>query len=110
MGDQHASTSKTAAAPQRQSAVPATTSRSSTSEQAHPLVHLQNTLGNQAVLRLMRAGRLQAKLAISQPGDRHELEADRVADRVLRMPTSTVQRACTDAATGGSPSPPCTSE
>ena len=29
--------------------------------------------------------RLQAKLAISQPGDAHEREADRVADQVMRM-------------------------
>ena len=30
---------------------------------------------------------LQAKLSVSQPGDRYELEADRVADRVMRMET-----------------------
>ena len=31
---------------------------------------------------------LQAKLAVSQPNDRHEVEADRIADRVMRMQTS----------------------
>jgi Domain of unknown function (DUF4157) len=31
---------------------------------------------------------IQPKLAISQPGDAYEQEADRVADQVIRMPTS----------------------
>jgi hypothetical protein len=35
---------------------------------------------------------LQPKLAISQPGDPYEQEADRVADQVMRMPEPTVQR------------------
>ncbi len=51
---------------------------------------------------------VQAKLAISQPGDRHEQEADRVAEQVMRMadspgspgyvasPPGTLQRKCTD--------------
>ncbi len=38
----------------------------------------------------------QAKLAVSQPGDRYEQEADRVAEQVMRMPEPAVQRACTD--------------
>ncbi|MDT5267906.1 MAG: hypothetical protein QOH49_92 [Acidobacteriota bacterium] len=39
---------------------------------------------------------LQKKLAISQPGNADELEADRVAERVMRMPDTTVrlQRKC----------------
>ncbi len=53
----------------------------------HPLLHLQQTIGNQAVGRL-----IQAKLKVSQPGDKDEQEADRVADKVMRMPTSQVQR------------------
>lgn len=32
--------------------------------------------------------RLQAKLTVDQPGDVYEQEADQVADRVMRMPTS----------------------
>lgn len=40
---------------------------------------------------------IQPKLKISQPNDPYEQEADRVADHVMRMPESTVQRA---AATG----------
>jgi len=39
---------------------------------------MQQTLGNQGVLR-----RLQAKLAVSQPGDAFEQEADRVAEAVM---------------------------
>lgn len=31
---------------------------------------------------------VQTKLAISKPGDKHEQEADRMADRVMRMPSS----------------------
>src|SRR3954470_6542687 len=41
--------------------------------------------GNLAVQQLFRAGAIQAKLEISQPGDPDEEEADRVADRVMRM-------------------------
>jgi protein involved in polysaccharide export with SLBB domain len=35
---------------------------------------------------------LQTKLNISEPGDRYEQEADRVADQVMRMPEPSVQR------------------
>jgi hypothetical protein len=45
------------------------------------LLYLQGMVGNRAVGRL-----IQAKLAISQPGDQYEREADRVADTVIRMP------------------------
>ena len=46
----------------------------------------QKTIGNQAVLRLIKSGILQAKLRIGQPGDKYEQEADRVAKEVMRMP------------------------
>lgn len=36
--------------------------------------------------RPVHGARLQAKLTVSQPGDRLEQEADRVADQVMRMP------------------------
>jgi hypothetical protein len=52
----------------------------------HPLLQLQQTVGNQAVLHLLRSGALQTKLAVSQPGDVHEQEAERVAQQVMRMP------------------------
>lgn len=44
----------------------------------------------------MRPGGVQAKLTVSQPDDPFEQEADRVADRVMRMeaPGVTVQRMC----------------
>ncbi|MGB9180630.1 MAG: DUF4157 domain-containing protein [Pyrinomonadaceae bacterium] len=49
------------------------------------------------------AGILQAKLTISQPGDEYEQEADRVAERVMRMPDTTLrlQRKCGGAVAGG---------
>jgi hypothetical protein len=37
-------------------------------------------------LHLLRSGALQTKLAVSQPGDVHEQEAERVAQQVMRMP------------------------
>jgi Domain of unknown function (DUF4157) len=38
--------------------------------------------------------RIQAKLAIGQPNDFYEQEADRVADRVMQMPEPQIQRTC----------------
>ena len=54
----------------------------------HPLLRLQCTLGNRAVGRL-----LQAKLAVSYPGDPYEREADRVAEQVTSM--SAIESAAT---------------
>ena len=89
-----------------------------TSERAHhenPLLHLQRTIGNQAVLGILQsdakiesAGRASphletpkhvagaggTKLGINKPGDKYEQEADRVADQVMRMPEPRLQRAC----------------
>src|SRR5262245_37265185 len=52
-------------------------------------------MGNQAAQRLLRAGVIQAKLTVNQPGDGFEQEADRVAETVMRMPDAafTVLRA-----------------
>lgn len=47
------------------------------------------------------AGALQAKLAINEPGDQYEQEADRVAERAVRLPEPRLQRAC--ACGGGCP-------
>jgi hypothetical protein len=81
----------------------------------HPLLRLQRTIGNQAVLRMLRdqghlggtppaasshaaeeltpvqiqapvAPAIQTKLTVNEPGDEHEQEADRVAEQVMRMP------------------------
>ena len=58
---------------------------------AHSILQLHRTFGNRAVQRLLeqelggRRGLLQTKLEISQPGDEHEREADRVAEQVAQM-------------------------
>jgi len=59
----------------------------------HPLLHLQRSIGNQGMIRMLRAHGssapfLQRKLTINEPGDAHEQEADRVADHVMRMPAT----------------------
>ena len=95
------------------------------SREASSILHLQRTIGNQAVQRLLRAeaegrepgsktavstrlapysrdvalhaeahGEIQPKLTINAPGDLYEQEADRIADRVMRMPEPQLQRAC----------------
>ena len=56
------------------------------------ILFLQRTICNQAVQRLIKSGTLQAKLMIGQPGDVYEQEADSVAEQVMRMPESGVQR------------------
>ena len=59
---------------------------------AQGILTLHQTIGNQAVKRLMKSGVIQAKLTIGQPNDKYEQEADRVADEVMRMPEAQVQR------------------
>lgn len=75
-----------------------------------PIPSLQQTIGNQAIAREFRAGRLQAKLAVSRPGDLYEQEADRIAEQILRMPAPTVQKKCAPCAAGGPPCPKCQDE
>ncbi|MCI0337073.1 MAG: DUF4157 domain-containing protein [Acidobacteria bacterium] len=88
----------------------------STLAPGHSLLQLQQMLGNQAVGRF-----LQAKLEVNQPGDRHEEEADRVADMVMRMPepgpltppngsSSSMQRKCAACASGQGLCPKCAEE
>jgi Domain of unknown function (DUF4157) len=74
----------------------------------HPLLHLQRTMGNQAVQRMLqshpeerKAGlsgtaslHLQTKLTINKPGDEYEQEADRIAEQVVGMPEPRLQRTC----------------
>lgn len=55
------------------------------------ILHLQRTIGNQAVHRMIKSGYLQGKLTISQPDDIYEQEADRVADQVMRMTEPVIQ-------------------
>jgi hypothetical protein len=40
------------------------------------------------------AQKIQTKLTVSTPGDHYEQEADRVADQIMRMPDTMVQRQC----------------
>jgi len=52
------------------------------------IVHLQRTIGNQAVQRLFQSGVIQTKLKVGKSNDKYEQEADRVAERVMDMPVS----------------------
>jgi hypothetical protein len=65
------------------------------------------TAGNQAVQRLFHAGAIQAKLGISQPGDPDELEADRIAEQVMRMPEAGGAIPCATCAAGDQPCLKC---
>jgi hypothetical protein len=49
-----------------------------------PGLELQQLAGNQAMQQLLRSGFLQAKLAISNPNDPEEREADNVAHTIMR--------------------------
>lgn len=60
------------------------------SNTVHPILQVQQMIGNQAVQRLFKFSIIQAKLRVGEPGDKYEREADRVADRVMRMPVSRV--------------------
>src|SRR5215510_14815827 len=51
--------------------------------QTHPLLSLQQTIGNQAVGRMLRA-----KFTVGRAGDQFEREADRVAEQVTNTPAS----------------------
>src|SRR6478752_1439777 len=75
----------------------------------HPILHLQRAAGNQAMMRMMRTQSgaatgehgafgaasipsgppvmLQRKLAIHEPGDSYEQEADHAAEHVMRTPS-----------------------
>ncbi len=55
-------------------------------------LYLQRAIGNQMVQRLYESGTIQTKLTIGQPNDKYEQEADRIADQVMRLPESQVQR------------------
>jgi Domain of unknown function (DUF4157) len=52
---------------------------------AAPILQPQPELGNQSIQRLLKAGAIQAKLAVGSTDDPLEHEADRVADHVMRM-------------------------
>src|SRR5262245_6757812 len=81
-----------------------------TSAPSHPILQLQQIIGNQAMQHLLRSGAIQPKLAISQPGDIYEQEADRVADEVMRMPAPVIQGSCPACAAGGKVCSTCETE
>jgi hypothetical protein len=58
----------------------------------HPLAAIHRAIGNHAVLRSLAPSRpaLQTKLAINEPGDQYEQEADRVSEQVMGMPEPSV--------------------
>ncbi len=77
------------------------------SNRAHPVLHLQRTMGNQAVLWLLQTQQdglavgsahapitIQPRLAVNTPGDSFEQEADRVSEQVIRMPEPQLLPAC----------------
>ncbi|MGH2403081.1 MAG: DUF4157 domain-containing protein, partial [bacterium] len=53
--------------------------------------------------RLLRSGTIQAKLAISEPGDPDEQEADRVAEAVMQAPEQTASERVPEPASGERP-------
>jgi hypothetical protein len=57
---------------------------STASETLHPVLHLQQQAGNQAVQELLRSGVIQAKLAIGNPDDPDERAADNIAHTIMR--------------------------
>ncbi|MEM9215014.1 MAG: hypothetical protein AAGD25_11785 [Cyanobacteria bacterium P01_F01_bin.150] len=60
---------------------------SSVERSVHPMLHLQQTLGNRTVNRL-----IQAKLQVGPSGDAYEQEADRVSATIMRTPSPVQQQ------------------
>jgi hypothetical protein len=56
-----------------------------------PTLARQTTWSNQIMQRMLRTRAIQAKLKVNTPRDKYELEADRVAEQVMRMPEPDVQ-------------------
>ncbi len=87
MGYQRASQAKTTEANDRGRVSTVTQPPLSIYSPVHPILQLQQKLGNQAVNRL-----LQTKLQVGEPGDIYEQEADQVAASVMHTPVPPVQR------------------
>ena len=93
-----------------QRATPAVAARALGRKSAVPAPPVRRVpVGNQALSRFASGLVLQRRLAISQPGDVFEQEADRVADQVMRMPEPAVQRSCAGCA-AGAPCDECADE
>ncbi len=61
--------------------------KSSNNQALAETLALHQTLGNQAVLKLL-SGTIQKKLKIGTSNDRYEQEADRIAEKIMTMPAS----------------------
>jgi len=78
----------------RQGAPPSRrTATDSAGVSSHPLLHLQQQTGNQALQELLKAGVVQAKLAVSRVDSFEEQEAERIAEQVTRPPESDAAQA-----------------
>ena len=89
MADQHASLRKPALKASRSGVAVAIHGRAMGARPQSAAQALQHRLGNQGTQGLvarMRADSVQAKLTSSHSGDAHELEADRVAAAIERLP------------------------
>jgi hypothetical protein len=73
---------------------------SSTATPLSPFLELQQQAGNQAVQQLLRSGFIQAKLAISNPDDPQEREADQVAHIIMRAHAFPASMPCSCSADG----------
>ncbi|MDF1516210.1 MAG: hypothetical protein P1S60_20540, partial [Anaerolineae bacterium] len=61
-------------------------------DRSHPLLKIQKSLGNRALLRLRHhLGTIQTKLSLGQPHDIYEQEADAVASRIVNQISQTQQ-------------------
>lgn len=56
------------------------------------ILHLQRTIGNQIIQKLLKSRVIHAKLKMGQPGDKYEQQADRMAEQVIHVPDPKVQR------------------
>ena len=61
------------------------------SENVDPVRNLHQSIGNKAVQHLFQGGAIQAKLKIGAVNDKHEQQADQVADQVMRMSNHEMQ-------------------
>ena len=78
--------------------IAASTGKGSSRSAIYPILQLQRAVGNRAVARLSERKRargnaiaplpVQTKLATNELGDRHEQEADRIAEQVICAPAS----------------------
>ena len=104
----HTFASKPKATEQSVSAKPTTSGRGhfQQSSEVRSILHLQRTIGNHAVKRMLRTGNeiaiqasatraMQAKLVVNTPGHSYEQGADRLPERIMRMPEPHVHRKCT---------------